>query len=146
MEHLKEKLHHLENIEDGVNDDYDSPSSRNEDEENVELASEGLNVVVPLTCSAEESVSTRRVRGKKPTKGLSATIPGSLDFGSSPTVRAFRNKCNEVERLQGEIIKLHHLLMKPTRIVTHLLISSGIIMGVDTCRPQSTLLHPVHQL
>jgi hypothetical protein len=36
-------------------------------------------------------------------KGLSASIPGALDFGSSPTVSAFRNKCKEVERLQGQI-------------------------------------------
>ena len=64
VEHLKEELHHLENIEDGVNDDDDSPSSMNEDEENVEPASEGLNVIAPLTCSAEEGGSTRRVRGE----------------------------------------------------------------------------------
>jgi hypothetical protein len=64
VEHLEEKLHHLKNIEDVVNDDDDSPSSRNEDEEYVELASEGLNVAAPLTCTAEEGGSTRRVRGK----------------------------------------------------------------------------------
>ena len=93
VEHLKEKLHHSENSEDGVNADDDSPSSRNEEEENVELASEGLKVASPLTCSAEEGGSTHRVRGKKPTKELSATIPWSLDFGSSPTVTAFRKKC-----------------------------------------------------
>ena len=103
VEHLQAKLHILENIEDEENDDDGSPSSRNEDEENVELASEGFNVADPLPCTAEEGGSTRRVRGKKPTKGLSATIPGSLDSGSAPTVRAFRMKCNEVERLQGEI-------------------------------------------
>jgi hypothetical protein len=103
VEHLKKKMQHLENIEDGVNDDDAFPSSRNEDEENAELASEGLNVAAPFTCSAEEGGSTRRVRGEKPTKGLSATILGSLDFGFSPTVLAFRSKCKEVERLQGQI-------------------------------------------
>ena len=36
-------------------------------------------------------------------KGLSASIPGALDFDSSPTVSAFRKKCKEVERLQGQI-------------------------------------------
>ena len=95
--------YNLENIEDGVNDDDDSPSSRNEDVENVELASEGLNVDAPLTCIAEKGGSTRRGRGKTTNKGLSASVPGSLDFGSSPTVSAFRNKCKEVERLQGKI-------------------------------------------
>ena len=103
VELLEEKLHNLKNIEGGVNDDDDSPSSRNEDGENVELVSEGLYVVAPLTCIAEEGGSTRRVRGKKTTKGLSASIHGSLDSGSSPTVSAFRNKCKEVERLQGRM-------------------------------------------
>jgi len=54
----------LENIEDGVNDDDDSLSSRNEDGGNVEVASEGLNVIAPLKCIADEGGSTRRVRGK----------------------------------------------------------------------------------
>ena len=31
MEHPEEKLHNLDNIENGVNDDDGSPSSRNED-------------------------------------------------------------------------------------------------------------------
>ena len=93
----------MENIEDGVNDDDDSPSSMNEDGGNVNVASEGLNVVAPLTCIAEEGGSTRRVRGKRTTKGLNASIPGSLDSGSSPTISAFRNMCKEVERLQGQI-------------------------------------------
>ena len=65
MEHLQAKLHILENIEDEENDDDGSPSSRNEDEENVELASKGLNVADPLPCTAEEGGSTRRVQGKK---------------------------------------------------------------------------------
>jgi hypothetical protein len=64
VEHLEEKLHNLENIEDGVNDDDDSLSSRNEDGGNVEVASEGLNVIAPLKCIADEGGSTRRVRGK----------------------------------------------------------------------------------
>jgi len=37
------------------------------------------------------------------TKGSSASIPGPLDFGSSPTVSPFQNMCKEVERLQGQI-------------------------------------------
>ena len=86
-----------------VNDDDDSPSSRNKDGGNVEVASEGLNVAAPLTCIAEEGGSSRRIRGEKTTKGLSASIPGSLDSGSSPTVFAFLNKCKEIEHLQGQI-------------------------------------------
>jgi hypothetical protein len=62
VERLEGKLHNLEIIEDGVNDDDDCPSSRNEDEENVELASEEKNVAAPFTFSAEEGGSTRCVR------------------------------------------------------------------------------------
>jgi len=40
--------------------------------------------------------------GKKGQKDQ-ASIPGPLDFGSSPTASAFKNKCQEVERLQGQI-------------------------------------------
>ena len=58
-------MHNLDNIQDGVNDGDGSPSSLNEDGENVELASEGLNVAPPLPCIVEEGGSTRRVRGKK---------------------------------------------------------------------------------
>ena len=48
-----------------MNDDDGSPSLRNEDGDNVELASEGLNAAAPLTCIAEEGGSIRRVRGEK---------------------------------------------------------------------------------
>ncbi len=53
VKHLEEKLHNLENVEDGVDDDDDCPSSRNEDRENVELAREGMNVATPFSCSAD---------------------------------------------------------------------------------------------
>ena len=72
VEHLEEKLCILKNIEDGVIDDDCSPSSRNEDAGNIELSSEALNFAAPLTCTAEEDGSTRRVRGGKWSKGLSA--------------------------------------------------------------------------
>jgi len=58
-------LHDLENVEDRVKDDDACPSSRYEDGENVELASVGMNVAAPFTCSAEEGGATRRVRRKK---------------------------------------------------------------------------------
>ena len=63
VRHLEEKLHNLENIEDRVNNDDGCPSSRIEDGENVEVASEGMVVAAPLTCTAEDGRITRRVRG-----------------------------------------------------------------------------------
>ena len=65
MKRLEEKLHDLENIEDMVNDNDECSSSRNEDGENVELSSVGINVSAPFTCSIEEGGAIRRVRGKK---------------------------------------------------------------------------------
>jgi hypothetical protein len=45
VEHLKENLLDLENVEDRVNGDDNFPWSKNEDGENVELASVGTNAV-----------------------------------------------------------------------------------------------------